>query len=83
MAGAQVLTISGATKTNFAWQAGAGAAIGIVPGVALDIAYHYLDAGKFTTGTTATVLGMAVTGFQPGTGRLRAHEITAGVRVGF
>ena len=72
--GAAVATIGGATKTNFAWQVGAGVAISMAPTIALDIAYHYLDAGKFES---ASFAGGTVSG------QLKAHEVTAGVRVGF
>ena len=72
--GATVATIGGATKTNFAWQVGAGVAISMAPTIALDIAYHYLDAGKFES---ASFAGSTVSG------QLKAHEVTAGVRVGF
>lgn len=72
--GGATATIGGSTKTQFAWQLGGGVAFSVAPAIALDIAYHYLDAGKFETasfaGTTAS-------------GRLRAHEVTAGIRVGF
>jgi opacity protein-like surface antigen len=72
--GAAVGTIGGASKTDFAWQLGGGVAISLLPTIALDIAYHYLDAGKFES-----------TSFNGGTlsGRLKAHEVTAGIRVGF
>jgi opacity protein-like surface antigen len=74
--------LSGATETNFAWQVGAGAAVGLAPGIALDFAYHYLDAGKFSTGTTLTGGGIVITSLPASTGRLHAHEVTAGIRVG-
>lgn len=72
--GGATATVGGSTKTQFAWQLGGGVAFSVAPAIALDIAYHYLDAGKFETasfaGTTAS-------------GRLKAHEVTAGIRVGF
>jgi opacity protein-like surface antigen len=72
--GATVATIGGASKTDFAWQVGGGVAVNVLPTIALDIAYHYLDAGKFESAS-----------FAGGTlsGRLKAHEVTAGIRVGF
>lgn len=72
--GATVATIGGATKTNFAWQVGAGVAISMAPTIALDIAYHYLDAGKFESASFAG---------STASGQLKAHEVTAGIRVGF
>jgi|SRR6185312_6273087 len=72
--GATVGTIGGASKTDFAWQLGGGVAISLLPTIALDIAYHYLDAGKFES---ASFAGSTLSG------RLKAHEVTAGIRVGF
>ena len=66
--------IGGADHTDFAWQVGAGVAVSVLPTIALDIAYHYLDAGKFES---ASVAGSTLSG------RLKAHEVTAGIRVGF
>jgi opacity protein-like surface antigen len=67
-------TIGGATRTDFAWQVGGGVAVSVLPTIALDIAYHYLDAGKFES---ASVAGSTLSG------KLKAHEVTAGIRVGF
>lgn len=72
--GTQIAAIGGSTKTEFAWQAGGGVAFSVLPTIAIDIAYHYLDAGKFET---AAIAGSTASG------RLKAHEITAGLRVGF
>ncbi len=80
--GAQIATINGSTKNEFAWQVGAGIAISVLPAVAIDIGYHYLDAGKFQTSSTGTVLGTPISG-SPVSGRLKAHEVTAGLRIGF
>jgi opacity protein-like surface antigen len=72
--GVQVATIGGASKTDFAWQLGGGVALSVLPTVALDIAYHYLDAGRFESASFAGSMA---------SGRLKAHEVTAGIRVGF
>jgi opacity protein-like surface antigen len=80
--GTQLAVVSGSTRTKFAWQVGGGLAISILPTIALDIGYHYLDAGKFQSGTTGTILGTLVPGSVV-SGRLKAHEVIAGVRVGF
>ncbi len=76
--GGTQVTLNGVTKTNFAWQVGAGVAISILPTIALDIGYHYLDAGSLK-GSTGVVFGNTV---QP-SARLRANEVQAGIRVGF
>jgi len=72
--GTQIAAVGGSTKTQFAWQVGAGVAFSVLPTIAIDINYHYLDAGKFET---APIGGSRVSG------RLKAHEVTAGLRVGF
>jgi len=72
--GTQLAAVGGSTKTQFAWQVGGGLAFNVLPTIALDIAYHYLDAGKFET---------ASIGGSTASGRLKAHEVTAGLRVGF
>jgi len=73
-AGGGSTTLGGASKTDFAWQLGGGVAVSLVPTIALDIAYHYLDAGKFES---ASFAGSTLSG------RLKAHEVTAGIRIGF
>jgi opacity protein-like surface antigen len=72
--GTQLAAVGGSTKTQFAWQVGGGLAFSVLPTIAIDIAYHYLDAGKFET---------ASIGGSSASGRLKAHEVTAGLRVGF
>jgi opacity protein-like surface antigen len=80
---AQIGTLNGGTKTNFAWQVGVGASMSLFPTIALDVGYHYIDAGKFTTATSGTVSGVPVSGISPATGRLTAQEVEVGIRVGF
>jgi opacity protein-like surface antigen len=80
--GAAIGSQNGATRTDFAWQIGGGFAYALLPTIALDAGYHYLDAGHTQSGNTGVIGGVAVTGLA-GTGRLKAHEITAGIRVGF
>lgn len=80
--GSTVATLSGATTTQFAWQASAGVAYSILPTVALDIGYRYFDAGEGRSGSTVTsALGSA--SFPVQRGNIRAHEIQAGIRIGF
>jgi opacity protein-like surface antigen len=80
--GATVATLSGSTTTQFAWQASAGVAYSILPFVALDIGYRYFDAGEGRSGTSGTFLGTPITA-PVQRGNIRAHEIQAGIRVGF
>jgi opacity protein-like surface antigen len=80
--GATVATLSGSTTTQFSWQASAGVAYSILPFVALDIGYRYLDAGEGRSGNmVTTALGTA--SFPVQRGNIRAHEMQAGIRVGF
>ncbi len=80
--GATVATLSGNTTTQFAWQASAGVAYSILPAVALDFGYRYFDAGEGRSGTTVTTaLGSA--SFPVQRGNIHAHEVQAGIRVGF
>jgi opacity protein-like surface antigen len=72
--GTQIAAFGGSTKTQFAWQVGGGVAFSVLPTIAIDLAYHYLDAGKFESATFAG---------STASGRLKAHEVTAGIRVGF
>src|SRR5260370_15947852 len=74
--GVQLVAINGSTRNEFAWQVGAGLALSVLPAVAIDIGYHYLDAAKFQTSSTGTVLGTPFSG-SPGSGRLTDHDVTA------
>jgi opacity protein-like surface antigen len=76
------ISVTGATKTNFAYQAMLGVAFPIFPGIAIDAGYHYVDLGRFTTGSAANLNGVPVS-VVPATGRLKANEIQIGLRVGF
>lgn len=80
--GATVATLSGATTTQFAWQASAGVSYSIVPAVALDIGYRYFDAGEGRSGNTVTIGGVTAA-FSVQRGDIHAHEIQVGIRVGF
>jgi opacity protein-like surface antigen len=68
------VTLSGESTTDLAWQVALGTAISLVPGIALDLGYRYVDLGEVKTGRSAG-LGL--------TGDLAAHEVMAGVRIGF
>jgi opacity protein-like surface antigen len=73
-------SVDGATKTSFAYQAMLGVAFPIFPGIAVDVGYHYVDLGRFTTAGGVTLNGAPGV---PDTGRLKAHEVQLGLRVGF
>ena len=75
-------TLAGATKTSFAYQAMAGFSFPIFIGVAVDAGYHFVDLGRFSTGSVATQNGVSATVGSSG-GTLKAHEVQVGLRVGF
>jgi opacity protein-like surface antigen len=80
--GATVATLSGATTTQFAWQASAGVSYSVLPAVALDVGYRYFDAGEGRSGSTVTAGGVSAA-FPVQRGDIHAHEIQVGIRVGF
>jgi opacity protein-like surface antigen len=51
-----VTILSGGTSTAFAWNAGAGAAIAISPGLLLDVALRYSDLGDVRTDAGAATI---------------------------
>jgi opacity protein-like surface antigen len=75
-------TVSGATRTSFAYQVMAGVSFPVFIASALDIGYHFVDLGRFSTGSAATFDGVAET-VGPSGGHLRANEVQLGLRVGF
>jgi outer membrane protein OmpA-like peptidoglycan-associated protein len=79
LGGTNIGLLSGSTRTELAWGAGAGVAYSITPNLALDLAYKYLDLGEIRTGTSVTTFG--VTGPVTATkANLQAHTVTLGVR---
>lgn len=75
-------SISGNTNTSFSWQLSAGTAIEIIPGIAADIGYRYIDMGNVKTGDSAVIGGTPVTGATL-RGSLKASEVQAGLRISF
>lgn len=69
------VTLRGEDTTEFAWQAGLGVAISILPGIALDVGYHYVDLGTLKTRESGSSAATS--------SDLSAHEVTAGLRIGF
>lgn len=73
--GATSLTaLAGHSRTEFAWQAAAGASYAFTPNWSLDIGYHYLDMGTAQAGPSGPLALR---------GDLQAHEVTVGVRYAF
>lgn len=78
----------GGSKSNFAWQAIAGASIELSQHLALEVSYRYADLGKIRTSSglnNVSVDGTAQTPFQADgvEGRLHSHEIGASLRYAF
>ena len=80
--GTPLATINGAAATHLAWQAGAGISYPLGGNIAADFGYRYFHAGEAKSGDTGTVLGVPTRGLT-NRGDILAHEIQAGVRVGF
>jgi opacity protein-like surface antigen len=80
--GVTTLSVPGATKTSFAYQAMVGLSIPIFVGVAFDAGYHFVDVGRFSTSANGNINGVPVA-VAAQSGRLKAHEIQLGLRVGF
>jgi opacity protein-like surface antigen len=75
-------SVGGASETRLAYQAIAGLSYPVFVGAALDLSYHFVDAGRFTTSGTEVVNGVAVN-IGPSSGKVLANEIQLGLRVGF
>lgn len=71
-------TISGSTRTEFAWGVGAGVGIPVARNVTIDVMYKYLDLGEVRS-SSATSIGTRT----PIKADLQLHTVTAGVRLGF
>ena len=70
------------SKTNFAWQIGAGVAFSLTESFVIDAGYRYVDLGEFETSTQR--LAPTVVTFQKMlTGEYRSHEFMVGVRLSF
>ena len=80
--GGQTGRLDGDHRYDFAWQAGAGVGIQIMPKLFVDVGYRYVDLGKVQTGTTGT-LGNASFSGSAAEGNLNAHEVQVGLRLSF
>jgi opacity protein-like surface antigen len=76
-------SISGASRTNFAYAVGAGLSYPLTPLLTADLQYRYLDLGSLNTGTELTAGGAPVLVTASKTGSLAVHAITIGIRFGF
>lgn len=74
-------TYNSKTSTNLAWQIGAGTAFRLSDNTSLDIGYKYVNLGKIKTG--AGVLTPGKFNMTAAKTKLRAQEITAGIRFDF
>jgi len=73
--------LPGSTATSFAWQAGLGLGIELLPQLTLDFGYRYLDAGDIKTKAgrlTDSVAGVLPVG--EAKGELKSHEFQVGLR---
>jgi outer membrane protein OmpA-like peptidoglycan-associated protein len=76
------ITLSGSTRTNFAWGVGAGLGYALTPNLTLDLGYKYLDLGEMRTGSTVSTGAVSI-GVTPAKADLQAHTVMLGVRFAF
>ena len=72
--GGKDITVSGASKTNFAYKAGLGVKFAASEEIDVDVRYQYVDYGKFKTSE--------INGTTP-SGKLRANQVMLGVAYKF
>jgi len=77
-------TAPGGTKTGLALAFMVGAGIPL-SGLTLDVGYRFIDLGKIDSGAGDVIIdnivvGVTTTPYAGATGRLRAHELTVGLR---
>jgi len=75
-------SLSGASRTNFAYALGAGLSYPLTPLLIADLQYRYLDLGSLTTGGSLTAGGAQQQVTASHTGSLAVHAITIGIRFG-
>jgi opacity protein-like surface antigen len=73
----------GDSRTSFAWNAAAGVGIEVMRNMLIDFGYRYVDLGEAKSGNGGTLGGAAFSTSAPVKADLKAHEIQAGVRIGF
>lgn len=69
--------LPGGTWSGFAWSVMAGLGVRLVGSVTFDLGYRYVDLGKIETQSADLAPGVTYSG---ASGKLRAHEISLGVR---
>jgi len=73
-------TISGISRTDFAYDVGAGLAYPLAPRLAADLQYRYMDLGSLRGGTTVSVNGSVRSSSPLKTGSIAVHAITIDIR---
>jgi opacity protein-like surface antigen len=74
-------TAPGGTKTGLAIAFMAGAGYPLPGSLTLDVGYRFIDLGKIESGTGDVIVNGVVSGPYAGaTGKLKAHELTVGLR---
>lgn len=75
------LDAPGGTKSGLAWSLMAGVGFQLSPTMTLDVGYRYTDLGKIETGSgNINFGGVPVTTYSGAEGKLRANEISIGLR---
>lgn len=76
-------TEPGTNKSNFAWALIAGLGYTVAPNALLDLRYKFIDMGDVSSSGQVTLINNVTYTQPPVTSKLRAHEITIGVRYAF
>jgi opacity protein-like surface antigen len=76
-------TETGMTKTNFAWSLAAGVGYKLGSATTLDLGYRYLDAGDVASSGNITLVNGLTSTQPPVKSKLKAHELTMGIRLSF
>jgi opacity protein-like surface antigen len=77
------LTNNNHTNTSFVWQIGAGAAINLVKNLDLDIEYKFINMGSVKPGSGTINNNGTITQLNADKGKLKANEVTLGIRYNF
>lgn len=77
------LTANGKTKTDLAWQVGAGVLLPVAKNVDVNVSYKYRDLGTVKTSNSVTGLASPLVSPSFFKGKLRTSNILLGVNVNF
>ena len=76
-------SLTGVSRTNFAWDAGLGAAYPLTPKLTADIGWRFLDTGQMRSGSILSVAGTTMQVTPSKTGDVNLNVFTIGLRYQF